>query len=571
MNVIFKKVRWKNFLSTGNAFNEVDFLSHHTNLLIGMSGSGKSTLLDAVAFSLFDRPFRNINKDQLVNTINEKGCLVEIEFQIGTKNFLVRRGRKPGIFEIEEDGVPINQDAASKDYQKYLEKHILKFNFKSFNQVVVLGAANFVPFMQLKPQDRRTIIENILDIEVFSVMNLLLKNRITELKEKAKTNINQVTVLKEKLVIHEGFILDLIKDNSEKTQENLRKIEENNKLKDDFNNKICSIQSVVDSKSLLLVEPKSLLNKLPEFKDIEKKIESNLSKVKKELTFYEAHNDCPTCKQLIDEEFRQKEIAEKKLKIEEYTDGLAKADIKIKEFNQIQSQVSVLEREISDCSIEIKKHQNSIISIEGYIKKIEEDNVDNNKPKENIENERVIIEDTKTQIVALQTEGNGFLIEKELNDVTSNILKDGGVKTQIIKQYLPIINKKVNEFLEEMNFLVNFNIDENFNESIRSRGRDCLSYDNFSEGEKQRIDLALLFTWRSVAKIKNSLHTNLLILDEVFDSYLDTTATENVIQLLNSPMFKDLNIFVISHKETISDKFKQTIKFAKKNNFSIIE
>ena len=571
MMVEFKKVRWKNFLSTGNAFNEIELNKNHTTLLIGPSGSGKSTLLDAIAFALFDKPFRAINKDLVVNSINEKACVVELEFKIGKKEYLIRRGRKPIVFEIYVDGQLLNQDAANKDYQKYLEKHILKFNFKSFTQIVVLGASNFTPFMQLKAQDRRQIIENLLDIEVFSVMNELLKSMASDLKEAVKDNISQVDGTTQKISLHEQFIKDLEKDTQHKIDENLQKIKTNKETHDKIQSQIDTLKVSLETHQKGLEVEQEINKQMQELLALEAKIESKLKLVQKDVDFYSQHDNCPKCKQAIQPDFKHQEINQNTAKANEFKTALTTIEQSVSKISIKQTEFKKLRDKIENIQTEIRKLESSQHAIKEYVKKIERENIELQQPRSSVEDEKKIIKELQQQIKQLEQEQIELAFEKQLNDVAGTLLKDNGVKSQIIKQYLPIINNKINQHLQEMNFFVTFLIDENFNESIKSRGRDDLSYANFSEGEKQRIDLALLFTWRSVAKMKNSINTNLLILDEVFDSYLDTAATENVIQMLNSKMFKDTNIFVISHKETISDKFDATIKFTKSKNFSIIE
>jgi DNA repair exonuclease SbcCD ATPase subunit len=571
MMVEFGVVRWKNFLSTGNSFNEIFLNADKTTLLVGLSGSGKSTLLDAIAFALFDKPFRAINKDQIVNTINEKGCLVELEFRIGKKQYLIRRGRKPVVFEIFVDGVLLNQDAANKDYQKYLEKHILKFNFKSFTQIVVLGASNFTPFMQLKAQDRRQIIENLLDIEVFSIMNELLKSCISDLKESTKQNLQEVETTQGKIKIHEQFILDLEKDNQNKILENQKRIDDNNVSITKLQDQITLLQQAIQANEEILNTEPEVNNQVKEVLDYENKIEATLKVLQKDVDFYSEHDNCPKCKQTIEADFKNLEIQNKTTKIAECQSALKTLEDKIQKLSLKQQAIKKVKDKVENIKAEIRKHESSIHAFEEYNKKVYREISDLQKPRNNIEDERKIIKELGDHVKTLELEQSEFALERSLNELATNLLKDSGVKSQIIKQYLPVINNKINYHLQEMNFFVTFTIDENFNESIKSRGRDDLSYANFSEGEKQRIDLALLFTWRAIAKAKNSINTNLLILDEVFDSYLDNSATENVLLLLNSKMFKDTNIFVISHKETISDKFDKTIKFTKKQNFSIIE
>ena len=568
--IIFKKVRWKNLLSTGNNFTEIDLSSNHTTILLGQSGSGKSTLLDAIAFGLFNRPFRNINKNQLVNMINQKNCLVEVEFTVGTQNYLIRRGIKPTVFEIYCDDVLINQDSHSKDYQQYLERSILKFNFKAFTQIIVLGASNFTPFMQLKPADRRIIIEGLLDIEIFSVMNTILKQKISNLKNITQENEFNLSIIKEKIELQNKYISDLSQSKQEKIQENLAIIEKNKQQMLTIEQQNLELKNnIVELKTKLNFKDDVVIQ-ITKIKDIKNKLDSNIKKSKKEILFYEENNNCPTCRQNIPVDFKHMEITKKMDKITEWQTGLADVDsamskllLKLEESKQIEDEIDIIQSQIV-------KNQSMIDGINQFIKKIAKDTIDmknqESAPKDCVDklNE---LQETSTK---LENNKEQYALDKNIHDLATALLKDSGVKARIIKQYLPLINKHTNIFLNAMNFFVTFNIDEEFNESIKSRGRDEFAYENFSEGEKQRIDLALLFTWRTIAKMKNSVNTNLLIMDEVLDSYLDQTATENVLTLLNSDMFRDTNIFVISHKETISDKFKKTIRFTKFKNFSTI-
>jgi DNA repair exonuclease SbcCD ATPase subunit len=568
--IIFKTVRWKNLLSTGNNFTEIKLNEKHTTILLGQSGSGKSTLLDAISFALFNRPFRNINKNQLVNMVNQKNCIVEIEFGIGTQNYMIRRGIKPTVFEIYCDDVLINQDSHSKDYQQYLERNILKFNFKAFTQIIVLGASNFTPFMQLKPADRRIIIEGLLDIEIFSVMNTLLKQRNSTLKQAIQENEFSASIIKEKISLQEKYLDDLSKDKEVKIQENLDSIEKHKadieKIKadnDTLREAICLLQTKIDFKS-------DVVTQIEKIKEIKSRIDGNVKKTKKEIIFYQEHDNCPTCSQHIPEQFKNEEIEKKGQKINEWQSGLSDAESALSKLLTRMEEVRQIEEQIEKHTYQIGKNESVINGINQFIKKMAQDTIDLKKQQSAPTDKSDELQKLSAESSRLENDREQQSIQKNVHDLATMLLKDNGVKARIIKQYLPLINKHTNVFLNAMNFFVSFHIDEEFNESIKSRGRDDFSYENFSEGEKQRIDLALLFTWRTIAKMKNSVNTNLLIMDEVLDSYLDTSATENVLMLLNSDMFRDTNIFVISHKETISDKFQKTIRFTKNKNFSNI-
>ena len=568
--IIFKTVRWKNLLSTGNNFTEVKLNEKHTTILLGQSGSGKSTLLDAISFALFNRPFRNVNKNQLVNMVNQKNCIVEIEFAIGTQNYMIRRGIKPTVFEIFCDDVLLNQDSHSKDYQQYLERNVLKFNFKAFTQIIVLGASNFTPFMQLKPADRRVIIEGLLDIEIFSVMNTLLKQRNSTLKQAINENEFATSIIKEKITLQEKYLNDLSKDKEDKIQENLDSIEKHKvdieKIKsenDILRDAICLLQTKIDFKS-------DVVHQMEKIREIKSRIDGNIKKTKKEIVFYQEHDNCPTCSQHIPDEFKSGEIEKKGDKITEWQSGLSDAESALTKLLSRMEEVKQIEDQIEKHTYQIGKNESVINGINQFIKKIAQDTLDLKKQQSTPKDKSDELQKLSVESSRLDNDRENQSIQKSVHDLATMLLKDNGVKARIIKQYLPLINKHTNVFLNAMNFFVSFHIDEEFNESIKSRGRDDFSYENFSEGEKQRIDLALLFTWRTIAKMKNSVNTNLLIMDEVLDSYLDTSATENVLMLLNSDMFRDTNIFVISHKETISDKFQKTIRFTKSKNFSTI-
>lgn len=566
--IIFNAVKWKNFLSTGNTFTEISLNECRSTILVGKSGSGKSTLLDAISFGLYNKPFRNINKNQLVNSINQKDCVVEVEFSIGSKNYLVRRGIKPNIFEIYVDSVLLNQDSHTRDYQEVLEKNILKFNFKTFSQIVVLGASNFVPFMQLKPNDRRVIIESLLDIEIFSVMNLVLKQTLTTTKSAIQETEQQLYFEYSKRKIQEDHLNDLSKMKSDKLKENEDLIIKNKEqIKSiDANNQ--AMYEQILALGLDKTKKAEISKSLDKIKKASDRVSDSILKCKTEIAFYEKQQTCSTCKQAITEEIRNREINSILDKISEFESALLKSeDAALKLTSQLQA-MEILESQSNEIQNKITKNKNTIYAIEQFIDKISSD-MEKLKSKQDDQEKYInLLKDIDVNIARLESQKEYLLYDKELSDSAISLLKDDGVKAKIIKQYLPLINKHTNLYLNSMNFFVSFNMDEEFNECIKSRGRDVFSYENFSEGEKQRIDLALLLTWRTIAKLKNSINTNLLIMDEVLDSYLDNAATENVLQLLNSDIFSSTNIFVISHKETISDKFNRVITFNKAKNFS---
>ena len=566
----FRKVRWKNFLSTGQTFTEIDLNRSPTTLIVGENGSGKSTILDALTFSLFGTAFRNINKPQLVNSINESNCLVEVEFTIGRKNFLVRRGAKPNRFEIEVDGDLINQDSKSRDYQEHLEKNILKLNYKSFTQIVILGSSSFVPFMQLRSKDRRVIIEDLLDIQVFSTMNLLLKNKNSELKNTINQNELELDKTENAIELQEDYISKMKQNNEKLISANQEKIEKSNEDIASYNLQIADIETRIEGLNKLVENFDQQQNKHRKLEKYEDEISKNLKKVEKEIEFYRQNTDCPVCKQTIDEDHRECEISEKQKKKTELDDAVTKIAEELQLSIKSIQEMTETQKSITDFQSEITKHNASISAINQYIQKV-------NEEIQTLNEKGADVTDASKKLKKLKSDQKNLLTLKEqhsniqsLYDTAGVLLKDGGIKTIIIKKYLPIMNKLINKYLASMDFYVSFNLDENFNETIKSRFRDEFTYASFSEGEKMRIDLALLFTWRAIAKLKNSMSTNLLILDEVFDSSLDEDGTSDFLKILHS-LGNESNVFVISHKgEVLYDKFKNMIKFEKHKNFSRI-
>ena len=568
--ITFEKVRWKNFLSTGAAFTEINFQKSPNTLIIGNNGAGKSTILDALCFGLFGKPFRKINKPQLLNSINNQAAVVEIEFSIGKKKYKVIRGIKPNTFEIYQNDVLLNQDAASKDYQEHLEKFILRLNYKSFTQVVILGSASFVPFMQLSPADRRNIIEDLLDIGIFSSMNGMVKEKMSEIKESTTKNKYEMQITTEKINFQKQNIEEH-KNRSEAEIEKKKKevkesIDQNFTLQRDIDliqKHIDVLQSKIQDK--LAVEKKS--SKLLQ---LESKLESRLKKLDKEYKFYEENHDCPTCKQSIADTFRHSQLSGIDKTKGEIGAGIQDIETKIQEANNRIEEIQKIVKHIQEHNNEIVKHNSTISAINTYISKLQKEIEDLSTLRESIESENDKLKELKSELGALVKKQEELAEQKQYYEFAGSLLKDTGIKTKIIKQYLPIMNKLINKYLTAMDFFVNFNINEQFEETIKSRHRDEFSYANFSEGEKMRIDLALLFTWRQIAKLKNSTNTNLLILDEVFDSSLDGVGTEEFLKLIHE-MGTDTNVFVISHKgDQLFDKFRSIIKFEKHNNFSRI-
>ena len=566
MKIHFKKIRYKNLLSSGNSFTEILFDKSKTTLISGSNGSGKSTLLDAITFALYGKAFRKINKPQLINSINQKELEVEIEFNIGTNQYYIKRGLKPNYFEITLNGSLLNQDAAVRDYQQYLEQNILKLNYKSFTQIVILGSATYVPFMELPAHGRREIIEDLLDIQVFSTMNTLLKDKVSSNKESITENAYQKDLIETRIDSakdHNESIRKIRESEAEKIRE---KMSEYIKTIEDAQAKIETMQDIIavcvdDIKDKAEVKAKS-----EKAKSFRRDIESQMRSHQKELSFYKDHDDCPTCKQGIEHDFKAGIIVEKDAKVTELTAGLEKLAIKEKEYDDrlesisnIEDQMRNVNLKIGDERATIKVAKNALVSYKNELTAAEQEveAIDMTKLTE--------YNDTLRDIERRQTE---LYNEKEVIAVTSAMLKDGGIKAKIIKQYVPVMNKLINKYLAAFDLFVDFQLDENFNEIIKSRFRDTFSYASFSEGEKLRITLAIMLAWRAVAKLRNSVATNLLILDETLDGALDGVGIEMLIDTLHN-LNSDDNIFVISHRgHQFGDKFMSHIKFHKVKNYS---
>ena len=562
----FSKVRYKNFLSTGNYFTEINLNTNPTTLIIGENGAGKSTFLDAITFGLFGKPFRNINKPQLINSINDKDCVVEVEFSIASKQYKIVRGIKPNQFEIYCDGVLLNQDAKAKDYQDQLEKLILKMNYKSFTQIVILGSTNFTPFMQLSAADRRSVIEDLLDIQIFSAMNVVVKNKLNSYKSEAAQLKIQIDATKGKIELHKKHLDELKRNTKDIVDAKKKEVTENNTALETLATESTAKDSQIDALLLQVSDEDASNKKFTKLNQFEAKIEGNIQKLEKDIEFYSVNSTCPTCDQAINN--KEEKVHSCNSKITELGDGLKKLKDESNAVLQRINTIKATQKELKSLEQDLVRINTSSKQIRNYIKKLESE-IDEIENKPAMSNE--FKAQSKTLLNELQTQNDKRKAASEAitnYDIISQLLKDGGIKSKIIKQYIPIINKLVNKYLASMDFFVNFNLDEEFKESIKSRHRDDFSYENFSEGEKKRIDLALLFTWRAVAKMKNSANTNLLIFDEVFDGSLDTNGTEEFLKLIN--MFNDgTNIFVISHKgDVLADKFKHTIKFGKVKNFS---
>jgi len=564
--IFFKTLRWKNFLSTGNVFTEIELCKSSTTLIIGENGAGKSTILDALTFALFGKPFRKVNKPQLMNSITRKDLVVEIEFNINKVEYKIIRGQKPNVFEVYQNGTLINQSAEMRDYQEVLEKHILKLNFKSFCQVVVLGSATFTPFMQLPSGQRREVIEDLLDLQIFTTMNSLLKDRVQQNNEELINITADQKVIMEKIKLIQKHLEEKQSNNEKLITEKVEIIEETNtKITDldtkywDFDKKISELKSSIEDKESIT----SKINKLTQLKH---KIEAKKALIENDIKFFENHDGCPTCKQTIDENFKVQTLDTKKDEIDKIETGLVELYKQYEEANDRLTFIMDLTTEINNNNMEQYKCKNQIDSLIKYREQLDREINNINQVQEADESEKHSELQEEMELVANRY--NDSMDEKQILSAASMLLKDGGIKARIIKQYVPVINKLINKYLSSMDFFVQFELDEEFNETIKSRFRDEFSYASFSEGEKMRINLAILFTWRAVAKLRNSVSTNLLILDEVMDSSLDSNGTEEFLKIILQ-LVQDTNTFIISHKtDQLYDKFSNIIRFEKKQNFS---
>ena len=553
--ILFENIKWKNFLSTGNQFTSVQLNRSKTTLIIGENGSGKSTILDALCFALFNKPFRIIKKGQLVNSINQKNCEVEVNFTVGKSKFKVVRGMKPTRFEIYRNNDLFNQDAAARDYQKFLEQQILKLNYKSFTQIVVLGSASFTPFMQLSGNARREIIEDLLDIKVFSTMNEVLKDKVSDSKIKINNFENDLELVKSKAEVQKNYIKKLQEDKKKKTDQLEKDIEENVLLAE-------CLEKVILLEKRKIKDKDIVETKLTKVRTLREKLYNKKDKCAKEIKFYQDNDKCPTCDQKLNEQTKDQHIKKNENKIKEYRNALDELIIQLRPLQDRFNEIIESEELINNTYREIHALESVVRRLRSEVKDDAIDDVD-------IEKERVKLKDLGKEGVSVTKKRDDEIDEKYYLDIASILLKDTGIKTKIIRQYLPVMNRIINKYLQAMDFFVSFEMDESFVESIKSRHRDDFSYASFSEGEKQRIDLALMMAWRTIAKMKNSTNTNLLILDEVFDSSLDTSGTELLHQILGT-LDNNSNTFVISHRDALFDKFRSVIKFEKQNNYSRI-
>ena len=565
--ILFEKVRWKNFLSTGNQYTEVNFQKSATTLIVGTNGTGKSTVLDALTFSLFGKPFRKINKPQLVNTVNEKDCRVEVEFSIGTTNWKVIRGIKPAVFEIWRNDSLLDQSAAALDQQKWLEQNVLKMNYKSFTQIVILGSSTFVPFMQLTAANRREVIEDLLDIKIFTSMNNILKDKIRQVKEEVRTLDLKKESLSDKVEMQTNFIDEIEKRGKKNIQDRKTKIsnldteilaymKENSVIEEDIFKYTKEQENVTGA-----------TEKLKKLGNLKGKISQKVLTITKEHKFFTENSVCPTCTQPIEEDFRINKIDDAQSRAQELQSGYKELEEAIKneqererQFTALSKEITKLNNGISQNNTRISGCQRQIRDLESEVQRLTDNLANRNTEHEKLETFKDNLKTTYDELASKKDTINYY-------DFSYSLLKDGGVKSKIIKKYLPLINQQVNRYLQMMDFYINFTLDEEFNETVQSPIHEDFSYASFSEGEKQRIDLALLFTWREVAKFKNSVATNLMILDEVFDSSLDGQGTEEFLKIIRF-VVKDANIFVISHKGGMDDRFEDVIRFEKIKGFS---
>lgn len=568
MQIQFKKVRYKNVLSTGNVFTEINLNKSKTTLVSGSNGSGKSTMLDAITFALYGKPFRKVNKPQLINSINQKEAVVEIEFSVSGNEYLIRRGIKPNIFEIYRNGELIDQDAASRDYQSYLEQNILGLNYKSFNQIVVLGSATYVPFMELPAHSRREIIEDLLDIQVFSTMNNLLKDKVSTNRESITENKYQIDIIQSKIESakeHNDSIVKIreteVNKIKEKIQEHLGKVETEKTEIEGVETSIAELIKTISDKQ-------TVKKRLENGKALLRELQSQLQSYAKDLKFYHDNDNCPTCKQGIDHDFKENIVTEKNKKVTEIEDGISNLSEKIKEYETRVEEISLVEDQIQEKNLTIGEHRAQIKMSMNALKSYKKELDDAEKEVEEVDTSK--LDSYNNNLKSFQSEQTKLFDDQETLSIVSTMLKDGGIKTRIIKQYIPVMNKLINKYLSAFELFVDFHLDENFNEVIKSRFRDAFSYSSFSEGEKLRITLSIMMSWRAVAKLRNSVSTNLLILDETLDGAMDGTGVENLIDTLHNLNSND-NIFVISHRgDQFGEKFESHVRFEKVKNFSQI-
>jgi len=566
--IYFKKIRWQNLLSTGNVFTEIDLCRKDTTLIVGTNGAGKSTLLDALSFALFGKPFRKITKPQLVNSITGKNCLVELEFSIGTNQYKIVRGIKPNLFEVYQNGDLLNQSADVKDYQEILEKQIIKVNHKSFNQVVILGSATFQPFMQLPGGQRREIIEDLLDLQIFTKMNSLLKDKVLLNNDSINSILSEKKLIESKIEMTKEHLKEMQTNNDKLIEEKQELLKDTLDQLNSAKSKHELIEKDIETLQSQIEDNDSISKKINKLSKLRHQIEAKASLLNDDVKFFHDHQNCPTCKQEIEEDFRKTTIANKMIEIKEIESGLELLSKKYENANNRLKEIMKINSDIQSFQMEKIELVTNINSMTRYYNQLQKDIKDINE-KHTIEKD-VKITDFENNLKEIELKYNELSEDKNVLSIAGSMLKDSGIKAKIIRQYIPVINKLINKYLSSMDFFVSFELNEEFNETIKSRYRDDFTYSSFSEGEKQKIDLALLFTWRSVAKLRNSINTNLLIMDEVFDSSLDQNATDYLMNIIRD-ISKDSNIIIISHKEHMNEKFNNVLKFVKNKNFSQLQ
>jgi DNA repair exonuclease SbcCD ATPase subunit len=568
--IVFKKIKYKNFLSTGNTPIEVDLRKSPTTLVIGQNGSGKSTLLDALCWALFNKPFRIIKKEQMINTINQSDCEVEIEFDVGTKQYKIKRGVKPNLFEIYCNGEMINQNASNIDYQKYLETNIMKLNYRSFIQVVILGSSSYEPFMKMKARYRRDVVEEILDVKVFTQMDLLLRDQQGQLSKEILDVRHKCDLIETKYETEMKHFKSLSDLNTNDIDDKKLQLEKQTKSKEEYNAKIKELNNQIDSFKEELEGKEEADNKLKQLLKMETKIEHNLHSHKKNLDFFQENDNCPTCTQKLEPEFRGEKIAYEKGKVTVLEDGVKKLNGEVTKMEEKVNHFGAISKKLSDLYVDIAKVNTSLEEMNSYSDRIHKEISMLENKQTDSKKIATDLQQLKEELENVKVERDRVTNEKKYVDVLREVLSDKGARGHIIKKYIPIINGLINHYLQAMDFFVSFHLDEEFNETVKSRHRDTFNYNSFSEGEKLRIDLALLFTWRTIAKMKNSVNTNLLILDEIFDSSLDTQGTDDFFKIISK--LNNENVFIISHKgDILFDKFTNILKFEKYKNFTRLQ
>ena len=568
--IIFKKIRYKNFLSTGNQPIEIELGKSPTTLVIGQNGSGKSTLLDALCWALFNKPFRIIKKEQMINTINNGDYEVEIEFDIGTKQYRVKRSVKPNLFEIYENGQLLNQNASSIDYQKYLEHNIMKLNYRSFIQVVILGSSSYEPFMKMKARYRRDVVEEILDVKVFTQMDLILRDQQGQLSKEILDMRHKCELIETKYETELKHFKSLSDLNTNDIDDKKLQLEKQNKAKEDYKIKIEALEKQINEYDNELKDKDQTNDKLKQLLKLETKIEHNLENNNNNLQFFSDNTNCPTCTQEIDEDFRYKKQGDLKEKVATLNEGMQKLTGEIAKVEERISHFGNITKKLSDLYVDVAKVNTSLSELNSYSERIHQDILQLENKQTDSKKIATDLQQLKEELETTKTSTDQIMDQKKYVDILREVLSDKGARGHIIKKYIPIINNLINQYLQSMDFFISFHLDEEFNETVKSRHRDTFNYNSFSEGEKLRIDLALLFTWRTIAKMKNSVNTNLLILDEIFDSSLDQQGTDDFFKIVNK--IKNENIFIISHKgDILFDKFTNIIKFEKYKNFTRLQ